>query len=105
MTFHEYLSKAVQDDAQLAAERGRLLLVARRGLRGAPHACRSCRPGEAAADPGYCSAGRPRSALGGTRPEVVLRPGLDSARVTAMVGNLRHQSGAVTRARTDVLRL
>jgi hypothetical protein len=29
MTFHEYLSKAVQDDAQLAAERGRLLLVAR----------------------------------------------------------------------------
>jgi hypothetical protein len=30
MTFHEYLSKAVQDDAQLAAERYRLLLVARR---------------------------------------------------------------------------
>jgi len=30
MTFHEYLSKAVQDDAQLAAERDRLLLVARR---------------------------------------------------------------------------
>ena len=33
MTFHEYLSKAVQDDAQLAAERGRLLLVARRAHR------------------------------------------------------------------------
>jgi hypothetical protein len=30
MTFHEYLSKAVQHDAQLAAERDRLLLVARR---------------------------------------------------------------------------
>lgn len=30
MTFHEYLSKAVQDDAQLAAERERLLLVVRR---------------------------------------------------------------------------
>ena len=30
MTFHEYMSKAVQDDAQLAAERKRLLLVARR---------------------------------------------------------------------------
>jgi len=33
MTFHEYLSKAVQDDAQLAAERDRLLLVARRARR------------------------------------------------------------------------
>ena len=33
MTFHEYLSKAVQDDAQLAAGRGRLLLVARRAHR------------------------------------------------------------------------
>jgi hypothetical protein len=33
MTFHEYLSKAVQDDAQLAAERGRLLRVARRAYR------------------------------------------------------------------------
>lgn len=33
MTFHEYLSKAVQDDAQLAAERERLLLVARRARR------------------------------------------------------------------------
>jgi hypothetical protein len=30
MTFHAYLSKAVQDDAQLAAERDRLLVVARR---------------------------------------------------------------------------
>jgi hypothetical protein len=30
MTFHEYLSRAVQDDAQLAAERERLRLVARR---------------------------------------------------------------------------
>ena len=30
MTFHEYLSTAVQDDAQLAAEQERLLLVARR---------------------------------------------------------------------------
>ena len=29
MTFHEYLSKAVQDDAQLAGERDRLALVAR----------------------------------------------------------------------------
>jgi hypothetical protein len=29
MTFHEYLSKAVQHDAQLAAERDRLRLVAR----------------------------------------------------------------------------
>jgi hypothetical protein len=33
MTFHGYLSKAVQDDAQLAAERGRLLLVAQRAHR------------------------------------------------------------------------
>ena len=33
MTFHEYLSTAVQDDAQLAAERERLLLVARRARR------------------------------------------------------------------------
>jgi hypothetical protein len=33
MTFHEYLSKAVQDDVQLAAERDRLLLVARRAHR------------------------------------------------------------------------
>jgi hypothetical protein len=33
MTFHAYLSKAVQDDAQLAAERERLLLVARRARR------------------------------------------------------------------------
>jgi len=30
MTFHWYLSKAVQDDAQLAAERDRLILMARR---------------------------------------------------------------------------
>jgi hypothetical protein len=30
MTFHEYLSRAVQNDAQLAAQRERLLLVARR---------------------------------------------------------------------------
>jgi len=30
MTLHAYLSKAVQDDAQLAAERDRLLVVARR---------------------------------------------------------------------------
>jgi hypothetical protein len=30
MTFHHYLSKAVQHDAQQAAERDRLLLVARR---------------------------------------------------------------------------
>jgi hypothetical protein len=30
MTFHAYLSKAVQDDAQQAAERDRLLVVARR---------------------------------------------------------------------------
>ena len=29
MTFHEYLSNAVQDDAQLAGERDRLALVAR----------------------------------------------------------------------------
>jgi hypothetical protein len=29
MTFHEYLSKAVQDDAQLAGERNRLILEAR----------------------------------------------------------------------------
>jgi hypothetical protein len=29
MTFHEYLSKAVQDDAQLAGQRDRLALVAR----------------------------------------------------------------------------
>jgi hypothetical protein len=29
MTFHEYLSKAVQDDAQLAGERDRLALTAR----------------------------------------------------------------------------
>jgi hypothetical protein len=29
MTFHEYLSKAVQNDAQLAGERDRLVLVAR----------------------------------------------------------------------------
>jgi hypothetical protein len=33
MTFHEYLSKAVQSDAQLAAQRDRLLLVARRARR------------------------------------------------------------------------
>jgi hypothetical protein len=33
MTFHQYLSKAVQDNAQQAAERGRLLLVARRAHR------------------------------------------------------------------------
>jgi hypothetical protein len=33
MTFHEYLSKAVQNDAQLAAQRDRLLLVARRARR------------------------------------------------------------------------
>jgi hypothetical protein len=31
MTFHAYLSKAVQDDAQLVAERDRLALVARGG--------------------------------------------------------------------------
>jgi hypothetical protein len=36
MTFHAYLSKAVQDDAQLAAERDRLLLVARRARRARP---------------------------------------------------------------------
>jgi hypothetical protein len=29
MTFHAYLSKAVQDDAQQAAERNRLLVAAR----------------------------------------------------------------------------
>ena len=33
MTFHEYLSKAVQNDAQLAAERDRLVLVARKARR------------------------------------------------------------------------
>jgi len=36
MTFHEYLSKAVQNDAQLAAQRERLLLVARRARRARP---------------------------------------------------------------------
>jgi hypothetical protein len=30
MTFHEYLSKAAQNDAQLAGERNRLILEARR---------------------------------------------------------------------------
>ena len=30
MTFHAYLSKAVQDDTQLAAERDRLLVATRR---------------------------------------------------------------------------
>ena len=30
MTFHQYLSKAVQDDAQRAGDRDRLLLEARR---------------------------------------------------------------------------
>jgi hypothetical protein len=29
MAFHRYLSKAVQDDAQLAAERDRLILMTR----------------------------------------------------------------------------
>lgn len=29
MTFHEYLSKAVQDEAQLGGERNRLILEAR----------------------------------------------------------------------------
>jgi hypothetical protein len=43
MTFHEYLSKAVQDEAQLAAERDRLLLVARRA-----HRARRMRAGLAA---------------------------------------------------------
>jgi hypothetical protein len=33
MTFHEYLSAAVQNDAQLAAQRDRLVLVARRARR------------------------------------------------------------------------
>jgi hypothetical protein len=32
MTIHQYLSKAVQDDAQRAGERDRLLLEARRAL-------------------------------------------------------------------------
>jgi hypothetical protein len=41
MTFHAYLSRAVQDDAQLAAERDRLLVGARRGPHGAP-ACQPC---------------------------------------------------------------
>lgn len=41
MTFHEHRSKAVQDYAPLAAERGRLLLVARRDSQGMPHACGS----------------------------------------------------------------
>jgi hypothetical protein len=36
MTFHEYLSKAVQRDAQQAGERDRLLRVARRGSHDTP---------------------------------------------------------------------
>jgi hypothetical protein len=36
MTFHEYLSKAVQHDAQQAADRDRLLRVARRTRRTRP---------------------------------------------------------------------
>jgi hypothetical protein len=36
MTFHEYLSKAVQHDAQQAGERDRLLLVARRARMARP---------------------------------------------------------------------
>jgi hypothetical protein len=36
MTFHEYLSKAVQNDAQLAAQRDRLLRVAQQARRDQP---------------------------------------------------------------------
>lgn len=36
MTFHEYLSKAVQNDAQLAAQRHRLILVAQRAREDRP---------------------------------------------------------------------
>lgn len=51
MTFYEYLSKAVQDDAQLAAERGRLFLVARRAHRARRMRAGLAGPGEAATDP------------------------------------------------------
>lgn len=50
MIIHQYVSKAVQDDAQLAGERNRLLLEARRPPRGAPRA-RGSRRSDAADGP------------------------------------------------------
>jgi hypothetical protein len=44
MTFHEYLSKAVQHDAQQAGERDRLLLVARRARTVRPKRVRPAAP-------------------------------------------------------------
>jgi len=44
MTFHEYLSKAVQHDAQQAGERDRLLRVARRARTAHPRRMRPAAP-------------------------------------------------------------
>ena len=44
MTFHEYLSKAVQHDAQQAGERDRLLRVARRAHTTRPGCVRPAAP-------------------------------------------------------------
>jgi len=44
MTFHEYLSKAVQHDAQQAGERDRLLRVARRAHTTRPGRVRPAAP-------------------------------------------------------------
>jgi hypothetical protein len=44
MTFHEYLSKAVQHDAQQAGEQDRLLLVARRARTVRPKRVRPAAP-------------------------------------------------------------
>ena len=48
MTFHEYLSNAVQDDAQLAGERDRLALVARQARTARRKQERACRSRETA---------------------------------------------------------
>jgi hypothetical protein len=45
MMINEYVSKAMQDAAQLAGERNRRLLAARRGPAGAPTGARLVRQG------------------------------------------------------------
>ena len=62
MTFHEYLSKAVQHDAQQAGERDRLLLVARRARMARPERVGPAAP-QAAGSASGCITGRPVPSL------------------------------------------
>jgi hypothetical protein len=78
MTIRRYLMKAIQDDAQRAGERGRLLLEAQAEREAAPRAVGSSHPGKASGaaavqlgpphtEPGHSCRSRPGHRGSGTR--------------------------------------